>query len=116
MSARHRTLSLAAMTTLVVTLATASCGGGTNATTAAPTRLADGPRNAAQLFVDACASCHGPLGQGGWSGVPLNEFSAADRQLITRAVRRGVGAMPASSDGMSDEQIDALVEYVAGLR
>jgi len=50
------------------------------------------------------------------SGVPLDEFSAADRQAVINAIRYGVGGMPASADGMSDEQIDALADYVAGLR
>jgi mono/diheme cytochrome c family protein len=50
------------------------------------------------------------------SGVPLNETSTADRQRVIDAILHGVGAMPASSDGISDEQIEALADYVAGLR
>ena len=115
MSARNPILSLAGVLGLAATLGVASCGGSSTPTTD-PTRPADGPRNAAQLFVAACATCHGPLGEGGLSGVPLNEASAADRQLVIRAIRSGVGGMPASQDGMSDEQIKALAEYVAGLR
>jgi sulfite dehydrogenase len=114
-SARHQIQSLAGVVVLAVTLVIASCGG-TGTLAAGPTRPADEPRSAAQLYVAACAACHGPLGGGGLSGVPLNERSAADRQLVISAIRDGVGAMPASSDGMSDEQINALAEYVAGLR
>jgi len=114
-SARHQIFSLAGVTTLAVTLVTGSCGG-SGAQAAGPTLPADGPRSAAQLYVAACAACHGPLGEGGLSGVPLDELSAADRQPVISAIRYGVGGMPASSNGMSDEQIEALAEYVAGLR
>jgi mono/diheme cytochrome c family protein len=113
-SARHQILSLAGVTMLAVTLV-ASCGG-SSTLKGDPTRPADGPRSAAQLYDAACAACHGRLGEGGSSGVPLNEPSAADRQLVISAIRFGVGGMPASSDGMSDEQINVLAEYVAGLR
>jgi mono/diheme cytochrome c family protein len=112
---RHPILSLAGIPVLAATLVIASCGGaGTPA--GDPTPPAGGPRDAAQLFVTACASCHGPLGKGGSSGVPLNGTTAADRQQTIGAIRFGIGAMPAASDGMSDEQIKALADYVAGLR
>jgi mono/diheme cytochrome c family protein len=114
-SARHQILSLAGVSMLAVTLVTASCGG-SGAQAAGPTLPADGPRDASGLFVAACGACHGPLGEGGLSGVPLGEYSAADRQAVISAIRYGVGGMPASSNGMSDEQIEALAEYVAGLR
>ena len=115
MSAWHQIPSLAGVTILAATLVTASCGGaGTLA--ADRTQPVDGTRNAARLFVAACASCHGLPGEGGSSGVPLDGTSAADRQLVISAIRYGVGRMPAASDGMSDEQIEALAEYTAGLR
>jgi len=93
----------------------AACGD-PGTTTTDPTLRAEWPQRAAQLFEAACASCHGPLGEGGLAGVTLNHMAATDRQLIIDAIRHGVGAMPASSGGMSDEQIKALAEYVAGLR
>jgi mono/diheme cytochrome c family protein len=113
MHRRHTTFALAAILVLTVSLS-AACGGAGTPTTG-PTQPADGPRDAAQLFAAACAACHGPLGEGGLSGVPLNKTSAADRQLVIRAIRDGVGAMPASSGGMTDEEITALAEHVAGL-
>ena len=115
MSVRPPTLSIAGVTVLVVTLVTAACSGSSTATMD-PTWPAGGPRDAAQLFVAACASCHGPRGAGGSSGVTLGATSASDRQSIVRAIRDGVGGMPASSRGMSDEEINALAAYVAGLR
>lgn len=115
MSARHPIRFLAGVPVLVATMVTAACGG-PGAPTTDPTPPGDGPRDAAQLFVAACASCHGPLGEGGSSGVRLNETSAVDRKVIIGAIRYGVGGMPASSHGMSDKEINALAEYVAGLR
>jgi len=114
MHPRPAILSLGAKLLLTGTLL-AACGDSSPAI-AHSTTPAGGPRDAAQLFEGACASCHGPTGEGGLSGVSLREATAAERQLIFDAIRHGVGAMPASSDDMSDEEIDALVEYVVGLR
>jgi mono/diheme cytochrome c family protein len=93
----------------------AACGGPSTAITHSTTP-AGGPRDATQLFEGTCASCHGSAGEGGLSGVSLGGATAADRARIADAIRHGVGAMPASSDGMSGEEIDALAEYVVGLR
>ena len=73
--------------------------------------------------VPACIACHGPKG----AGDPLAGFPALSgqrpaytaRQL--KAFRGGArandrnGAMRAASRGLSDEQIEALSEYVSGL-
>jgi mono/diheme cytochrome c family protein len=100
---------------VVVALATASCEG---STPQAPrlAQAADRPQGAAELYAAACASCHGLQGDGGVSGVPLGGASDGDPQRVIDAIRYGVGGMPASSEGMRDEQVEALVEYVSGLR
>ena len=93
-------------------------GPGAHPTTFAE-RSIDAPQRyqeAAQRYAAACASCHGSSGEGGLSGVPLDRTTAADRQTVINAIRYGVGGMPASRGGMSDEQIIALADYVAGLR
>lgn len=112
---RRHTILFLAVVLLATGILVAACGG-SSTTIAYPAVPVDGAPDGAQLYEGACASCHGSLGEGGLSGVPLDGFSAADRQLIIGAIRRGVGGMPASSDGMSDAQIEAIVEYVAGLR
>jgi mono/diheme cytochrome c family protein len=114
MHRRHAIFSLTTILLLAVSLL-AACGG-SSTTIADPTLLAAGSQDAAQLYERACAACHGSLGEGGSSGVSLQETTAAERQMIIDAIRHGVGAMPASSGGMSDEQIQALADYVAGLR
>jgi len=111
---RRPTIALAAVV-LGVALATAACGG-SGAPSVGPNGPVDGVRDATRLFASACAACHGPRGEGGVSGVPLVGTSAADRQLVVDAIRYGTGAMPASSAGMTDEQIEALADFVAGLR
>lgn len=111
---RHTIFSPIAILLLAVTLL-AACGGSSTAITN-PTPPAGGRLDAAQLFEGACAACHGPAGDGGLSGVPLNQVTAADRQRVIDVIRDGLGAMPASPGGMSDEQIEALADYVTGLR
>ena len=56
-----------------------------------------------------------PSGEGGLSGVPLNKATAGDRQAVIDAIRDGVGAMPPTADGLTDEQIRELADYIAGL-
>lgn len=73
----------------------------------------------AELYEESCLSCHGPEGAGTEYGPPIEEAgaAAADFQLRT-------GRMPLSDNNeqtkrkppaFSDEQIEALVEYVASL-
>ena len=115
---RHTIFSPAAIGMAVLLLAVsllAACGGSSTTTTRS-TMPANGSLDAARLFAGACASCHGPLGEGGPSGVSLTATTATDRQLIIDTIRHGTGAMPASSGGMNDDQVKALADYVAGLR
>lgn len=114
MNPRHTIRSLMAI--LLVAVSVLAACGGSGPTTTGQTVPVNGSLDAARLFEGACASCHGPSGEGGLSGVSLRETSAVDRQTIADAIRFGLGAMPASADGMSDEQLKALIEYVAGLR
>ena len=119
MNRRHSDFSPAAILMAVILLATgpllAACSG-SGATSTHPAMPPGGSQDAAQLFEGACASCHGPRGEGGLSGVPLEETATDDRQQVIAAIRNGVGRMPASSGGLSDEQLKALADYVAGLR
>lgn len=62
----------------------------------------------------ACAVCHTlqDAGATGEIGPSLDEMKP-DEERVTRAVRRGVGAMPAFEEALSDEQIAAVSRYVA---
>lgn len=72
-----------------------------------------------ELFVSKCASCHGSEGSGTELGPPLTDSGAAGADFYLRT-----GRMPLPYPGaptqrkpvsLSDEQIDALVAYVASL-
>jgi quinol---cytochrome-c reductase cytochrome c subunit len=73
----------------------------------------------ASLFLQNCASCHGPDGQGGPAGPTLVGSGAAGADFYLRTGRMPLGApnqRPQRGDPhFSDEQIDALVEYVSSL-
>ena len=87
-------------------------GGGANAA-AAVTGV-----DAESLYLQNCASCHGPQGRGTASGPTLVGAGAASADFYLRTGRMPVG----SPDGpvvrhdpvFSDAQIRALVAYVAG--
>jgi len=73
----------------------------------------------ASLFLQNCASCHGPEGQGGDAGPPLVTAGAAGADFYLRTGRMPLGApgqAPQRSEPhFDDAEIAALVEYVASL-
>ncbi len=93
---------------------------------AEPTR-AVGPevsraRAASALFEMMCASCHGLDGKGGGAELPAGaappDFTDAsfhrertDAQLID-VIRQGRGMMPAFSEQISDEGLEALIAHL----
>lgn len=70
--------------------------------------------DAAQLFAQNCAACHGAEGVGG-SAPALGRLGDDDEERIEQMIRRGGGGMPAFEGQLTDEQIEALTEYVADL-
>lgn len=70
-----------------------------------------------QLFIESCATCHGPKGVGGELGPPLTESGAAAADFQLRTGRMPLGdseQQPVRKESpFTQEQIDALVEYVA---
>ena len=71
-----------------------------------------------ELYEISCSGCHGSAGEGG-IGPALAEAGApaldlADEQIFG-AIRVGPGAMP-GNPGLTDAQIDSLVEYIRGLQ
>ena len=73
----------------------------------------------AALYLQNCASCHGPEGQGGEAGPPLITSGAAGADFYLRTGRMPLGAPgqppQRSEPQFDDEEIAALVEYVASL-
>lgn len=71
----------------------------------------DGPRSGEEVFRAACAACHGGSGEGasGPSLVAVADRLTRDQHLAV--VRDGRGEMPGWEGSLSDEEIEAVVDY-----
>ena len=69
------------------------------------------------IFTTNCGSCHvhEKAGTSGTVGPNLDQ-SQVTVQQATEQIRNGGGGMPAFGDRLSDQQIEALAQYVAGSR
>lgn len=72
------------------------------------------PLEGHQVYLDAgCAACHGMNGEGTGVGPALGGHAA---QQVRQQVRSPLAQMPAySREQLSDEELDAIVDYIAGL-
>jgi cytochrome c oxidase subunit II len=59
-----------------------------------------------------CAKCHGLNGEGGVGPRIAGSPTLTDEQDLGNLVRNGRGAMPAVGAGWTDEQVQALVDYL----
>ena len=66
------------------------------------------------LYDDACATCHGDLGEGGHGGPELLE--SMEIEDITSVLHEGPGRMPSFTEDFTPVQMRALAEYVKQLR
>ena len=65
-----------------------------------------------QIWTGVCSKCHGPKYVGD-VGPPLEgNPTARDRDSVERIVRNGQREMPAVGQDWSDEQMDALIDYL----
>lgn len=85
---------------------------------AAPAQEAGGDGLGKQIFMTskpACSVCHGlaKAGAVGTIGPNLDKLKPSEDR-VRKAVRDGVGIMPKYRDALSQEEIDAVSEYVAG--
>ncbi len=77
--------------------------------------VAPGVNDGSELFEIACSACHGKQGEGLFgvalinSGLPDNKIRS---QILNGRVRSG---MPSFKGKFTNDQLDALVTYVAGL-
>jgi mono/diheme cytochrome c family protein len=60
--------------------------------------------------------CHGSDGKQQYAGAKNLGESTLVRDEIVNRIREGKGAMPSQKDVLSDEQINALADYVLALR
>ena len=94
----------------------AQCAGNPGADECVPTGGEIVATDGAEIFAAAgCATCHtfGPAGSTGNVGPNLDETQPTAELVIDR-VTNGKGGMPAFGDRLSEEQIQAVAEFVAG--
>jgi len=82
-------------------------------------------RNAAELYVKHCASCHGKDGQAKTLKAklknardladPVWQERTSDERLFN-SIMNGKRKMPSFSKKLSEQEIEALVSYVRGLK
>jgi mono/diheme cytochrome c family protein len=83
----------------------------TEAATPNASTPAEGAVDAAAIYADNCAGCHGADGGGGSAPSIVGEDNV-DR--IREQVLEGGGGMPGFSGTLTAPQIDALAQFVAG--
>lgn len=85
-----------------------------------PMAQADDIEKGKQVFTNeaqpSCTVCHtlADAGSAGTIGPNLDELKPS-RERVINAVTGGVGIMPAFSDSLSSEQIQAVARYVAAV-
>ena len=112
-------LILVLTSALLVAAVVVACGGSSSSGSTTPpagsTSASSSPSGssgeAAQLFADNCARCHGANGEGG-SGPALT--GEDDTAFVRQTIETGVESMPAFSGTLTSAQIDALAQYVTG--
>ncbi len=66
-------------------------------------------------FLETCAACHQPSGQGIKGAFPAlagDAFVVGDPQAVTATVLNGRGGMPAWKVDLNDSQIAAAITYI----
>ena len=70
---------------------------------------------AKNLFEQKCIACHGNDGTAGIAGAAnLQTISITDEQIV-QSISNGKGNMPAFKDMLSQDDINAVKDYVKGL-
>lgn len=72
--------------------------------------------NPKELYTTRCAACHGldgKLTMGGSKPLHTSSLSAAD---IVQQIKKGKGSMPPFEGRLSEEEINALSQFVLKLR
>lgn len=69
-----------------------------------------------KLFSVKCALCHGTDGKQQYAGAKNLAESALTREEVIQRIQEGKGAMPPQKDVLSEEQINALADFVLTLR
>jgi mono/diheme cytochrome c family protein len=62
--------------------------------------------------VGSCAKCHELQGQGGFGPQISNNSLLTQGQGLEQLIRQGRNEMPPVANGWSDEQVQALLDYL----
>jgi mono/diheme cytochrome c family protein len=102
-------------TTTTVPGTTTTVPGTTTTTTTTSTTTTTLPSgiDAAFLYMDNCAACHGPNGEGGIG--PALAGTSLSLAEVSTVISNGAGIMPGFSGSLSSEEIEALSAFVLGL-
>ena len=71
--------------------------------------------NGKEIFITACAQCHGDDGKKGVMGAADLSVTPMDQKTILSTIKNGKGTMIGYDDVLSEAQIQAVAEYVQGL-
>jgi mono/diheme cytochrome c family protein len=69
-----------------------------------------------KLFAGTCGWCHSNAGRTAGKGPQLMGTTLTDAEIIHRIKVGKPGAMPAFGSAFTDDQIQAIVKYIRGLR
>jgi mono/diheme cytochrome c family protein len=69
-----------------------------------------------KLFASTCGWCHSNAGRTAGKGPQLMGTALTDAEIIHRIKVGKPGAMPAFGSAFTDNQIQAIVKYIRGLR
>ena len=79
--------------------------------------------DAATIYKQKCASCHGADGKGSAAGTKLGVKDFSDPALVkqsdeefARVIKEGKGKMPKFEGKLTDDQITILVKYIRTLQ
>ncbi len=107
---------IVALLAILALLVAAGCGGDDeDMAEQPPAQTAREPISGEAIFKDNCGSCHmlEAAGTSGSVGPNLDDVQPAEAR-VEEQVRNGGGAMPAFEGELSDDEIRAVAEYVAG--
>src|ERR1041385_639658 len=102
----------------IVIFAMQSCGGATTQPPAGDTakQTVSASVDGKSLYEAKCVNCHGADGKAGLMGAADLSISKLDDATITATVKNGKQMMKGFGGELNDSQIEAVANYVKGLR
>lgn len=93
-----------------------SCGSSDSASVAGSGSTDQVAFDVSAWYAQRCATCHGMEGNMSMGGAKKLTESVSTKEEITAQIRYGKGTMPPFGEMLTNEQIDALAEYVLSFR